>query len=226
MTTKSLLDERRLVSRVLRHWDERSSDRFPGRSDIDPWLVGADWANCLLLALDPVLEQSRFVMVGDNLHPHASEVLDDKPITACPSDTFIHALLAHVPQCLNAKGPLSIAGNARHLGRPVLYRSVLLPLAEDGATIDGMLIAANYREMRAAEEKELRARREVVVLRVKTGQVWELFNAVLGGWDKAVVVAIEGGKATLRSKTNFQKSTHAVAEMTAHPERYRFIAHR
>jgi hypothetical protein len=224
MTIKTLLDERRLVSRVLRHWDERSSDRrFPSKTDIDPWLVGTDWASCMLLALEP--DHSTFIVVGANLLPAGDDALDGKPTAACPEDTLVHTLLKHLPQCLASEGPLSIAGTSHHLGGRVLYRSVLLPLSDGGDKIDGMLIAANYRELRAGEEKTLRTRHEVVMLGVKKGQIWEIFDPMVGGWDRVVVLAIENDQATLRSKSHFRKQTRPVSEMTEHPERFRFISH-
>ena len=44
-------DERRLVGRVLRHWTEMVHEgRFPRLDEIDPWMLGEDWENCLLIA--------------------------------------------------------------------------------------------------------------------------------------------------------------------------------
>jgi hypothetical protein len=37
-------------------------------------------------------------------------------------------------------------GIGKHRGTPVFYRSILLPLSEDGSRIDGVLGAANYRD--------------------------------------------------------------------------------
>ena len=38
-------------------------------------------------------------------------------------------------------------GVGTHVGTAVLYRSILLPLSEDGRRIDGVLGAANCREV-------------------------------------------------------------------------------
>jgi hypothetical protein len=146
-------------------------------------------------------------------------------MSACPQSSLLHALLAYLPRCIESVGPLAISGSAQHGGYDILYRAILLPLSEDGATIDAVLVAANYRDLRPGEDKQLRTRRQVVVLSVKKGQIWEVFDALLGAWDTKVVLAIENGKATLRSKSNFQKSVHLVSDMTSRLERYRFIAH-
>src|SRR6516164_11396573 len=61
-------DERRLVGRVLRHWTEMvHQGDFPRLDEIDPWMLGDDWANCLLIAMEEPVERSHFVSVGKNL---------------------------------------------------------------------------------------------------------------------------------------------------------------
>jgi hypothetical protein len=225
-TTKELQSQRRLVSRMLKHWDERTSERrFPSKSEINEQVAGADWAHCALIALGSDLEQSQFLAVGPKLLDAPGPPLESQPIGACPQSSLLHALLAYLPRCIESVGPLAVSGSAQHGGYDILYRAILLPLSEDGATIDAILLAANYRDLRPGEDKQLRTRREVVVLSVKKGQIWEVFDALLGAWDKKLVLAIENGKATLRSKSNFQKSIHLVSDMTSRLERYRFIAH-
>jgi hypothetical protein len=59
--------KRRLVDRVLRLWTEMArGGRFPRRDQIEPSMLGADWANCLVIAVQsPVqLSYSAFVMLG------------------------------------------------------------------------------------------------------------------------------------------------------------------
>src|SRR5712672_756674 len=61
-------EERRLVWRVLRHWEEMVGGRScPRRDEIDPWMLGEDWANCLLIAVQSPVELSHFITVGENL---------------------------------------------------------------------------------------------------------------------------------------------------------------
>ena len=61
-------EERRLVWRVLRHWTEiANGGRFPRRDEIDPWMLGEDGANLVLMAVQSPIELSHFVEVGVNL---------------------------------------------------------------------------------------------------------------------------------------------------------------
>ena len=134
-------DERRLVWRVLRHWTEMVSGRgCPRRDEIDPWMLGEDWVNCLLIAVQSPVELSHFVTVGENL-----------AVALCPKDTLAGVLLSHLPRVLSARRCLIIEGGATLRSAPILFRSALLPLSDDGMTIDYVLGAVTHRAVRAGE---------------------------------------------------------------------------
>ena len=134
-------EERRLVWRVLRHWQEIvHGGRFPRRNEIDHWLLGEDGANCLLIEVQAPIELSNFVAVGVNL-----------AVALCPTDTLAGVLLSRVPPAVSARRGLMIEGQATLRGSGILYRSVLLPLSEDGVAIEYVLGAANYRPLRDDE---------------------------------------------------------------------------
>jgi hypothetical protein len=224
---ETLTDERRLVSRVLRHWHEMAiGKRFPNWSQIDPWLVGDDWANCAVVRFGPTLDQSSFVVVGPNLLPPQHESLDGKSIAACPHDTLLGALVKYLPRFQPNGGPLGVAGTAKHGAGLVLFRGVLLPLSDDGgAHIDSVLAAANFRELRKGEDKELRTRLHVAILDVEKGQVWEVYNPLWGGWSRAVVTGFDKDSAKLRHKTSLQTMACKPDEMIQHTEKFRFIGY-
>ena len=134
-------EERRLVWRVMRHWAKIArGGRFPRRDEINPYLIGEDGANCLLIAVESPIELSYFVMVGVNL-----------AVALCPNDTLAGVLLSRVPQVVSAHRGLIIEGGAKFGGVEILYRAALLPVSEDGETIDHVLGAANYRPLDAKE---------------------------------------------------------------------------
>jgi hypothetical protein len=222
----TLLEERRLVSRVFRHWTEMSTaKRFASLDDIDPWLVGDDWANCVLIRVDPELDRSTFVVVGKNLLPQHNESLDGQPIAACPKEPLLGAILKYLARFHPDGGPLGIAGTATHHGAPILFRAVLLPLSTDGACIDHILGAANFRALHNGEDKQLRTRLQVVMLKVEKGQIWSVYAPMLGGWVPAKVTAVEGDRAALRQTGTMQTITLKPSEMMRYPERYRFISY-
>jgi len=134
-------EERRLVWRVLRHWTKiADAGRFPRRDEIEPWLRGEDGANCLLITVEWSIELSHFVVVGVNL-----------AVALCPTDTLAGVLLSRVPRVVSARRGLMIEGGATLRGAGILYRAVMLPLSEDGVTIDHVLGATNYRLLREDE---------------------------------------------------------------------------
>jgi hypothetical protein len=168
----ALLEERRLVARVFRHWTEMpTAKRFPSKGDIDPWLLGDDWANCVLIRLDRDLDRSTFVTVGEKLLPEHAESLTDKSITACPRETLLGTMLKYLSRFKAIGGPLGIAGTANHHDAHVLFRALLLPVSSDGARIDYILGAANFRPLRNGEDKELRTRHQMAMLKVEKRQI-------------------------------------------------------
>ena len=75
-------EERRLVWRVLRHWRGIANrGRVPRRDDIEPWLLGEDGRNCLLVAVQSPIELSHFLLVGVNL-----------AVALCATDTLAGSL--------------------------------------------------------------------------------------------------------------------------------------
>ena len=133
--------ERRLVWRVLRHWTEMVRGRgCPRRDEIDPWMLGEDWANCLMIAVQSPVELSHFITVGENV-----------AVALCPKNTLAGVLLSHLSRVLSARRCLIIEGGATLRNVPILFRSALLPLSEDGMAIDHVLGAVNHRALRAGE---------------------------------------------------------------------------
>jgi hypothetical protein len=133
-----MTEERRLVWRVLRHWNEiKEGGRFPRVGEIDPWMFGEDGPNCLLIAVQAPIELSHFVSVGVNL-----------AVALCKTDTLAGVLLSRLPRVVWARRGLIIEGGATLRGEGIIYRSALLPLSEDGIAIDHLLGAMNYRSLR------------------------------------------------------------------------------
>ena len=134
-------DERRLVGRVLRHWTETvHAQGFPRHAEIDPWMLGDDWENCLLIAVEEPVELSHFVSVAKNL-----------AMALCSGTSLVGLLMSHLPRVLSERRGLIVEGGATLRGMRILHRSALLPLSEDGVTISHVLGAASYRPLAADE---------------------------------------------------------------------------
>ena len=136
-------EERRLVGRVLRDWTAIAySGRFPRRDEMEHWMRGGDAANCHLIEVGWAIELSKFVVVGVNLG-----------VALCPTHKLAELILSRVPQVVSSHRGLMIEGVATLRGIGILYRTVLLPLADDGITIDHMLGAMSYRVLRTNEPR-------------------------------------------------------------------------
>jgi hypothetical protein len=145
--------EQRLVLRVLAQWRRLCcNDALPRRSQIDPRLFAQDWANCLLIDIDPKIECSRFSFIGDNLRDPSWPAIDRQSLAECQETTLLHAATSYAFRVIAKRVPISTGGVGVHHGAAIVYRSILLPLAEDGEHIDGMLGAANFRDIPATED--------------------------------------------------------------------------
>jgi hypothetical protein len=142
--------ERRLVERVLSRWKKvAAGQRFPRLDEIDPWMVGDEWANCVVIAIQSPVELSYFAPVGKNL-----------AVALCTRDTLAGLLLSHLPPVLSARRCLIVEGEAALRGVPILYSAALLPLSDDGVAIDHVLGAANHRTLLADEPTKTRVVRK------------------------------------------------------------------
>jgi hypothetical protein len=139
---ENILFRRRLVDRVFQVWTRVArSGRFPGRDEIEPSMLGEDWANCCVIAVRSPVRLSYFVAVGEDLC-----------VTHCPGDSLAGILMAHLPEVLSERRCLMIEGQAVRRGAGILFRSGLFPLSGDGVSLDHVLGAANHRLLRENEQ--------------------------------------------------------------------------
>lgn len=144
----------RLTMRVLGLWREICGDReFPDRAEITAERLETDWPHCLLIAVDAEPERSNFLYVGPALVVPESSSLVGSPVAACSRENILGLATAYLGTVLQRRVPVSMSGAGAHLGAPILYRSILLPLSSDGHQIDGLLGAANFRYVRTGEEE-------------------------------------------------------------------------
>jgi hypothetical protein len=145
--------EKRLTMRALGHWRDAQGERpFPRLADIDPVRLGDDWHNCLLIRLATPIERSSFLHVGRQLCVPTGSPFEGRRLQGCPPQTVLAQATSYVSAVINKRVPVSIGGTTLHEGEPVLYRSILTPLSDDGTTIDAIFGAANYRAAPASDE--------------------------------------------------------------------------
>jgi hypothetical protein len=146
------LHERRLTSRVLTVWKRLAGEGFPKRSQLDPREFGVDWANCMMIDIDRVPAKSRFSYVGNALRDPTWPTFDRQCVSECLEGTLLELVTRHIKRVADRKKPVSFGGPGVHDDGDILYRTILLPLSEDGVHVDGILAAVAYREVTVGEE--------------------------------------------------------------------------
>ena len=143
--------ERRLIARVQQIWQKAAGRSYPRRSQIDPAAFGADWANCFMIDLDETTSRSRFSHLGNALQDLTWPTFERQCIGDCLEGSLLELATRRVPQLKEKKQALTFFGSAIHQEAGILYRTVLLPLSENGKQIDGVLGAIGYREIATDE---------------------------------------------------------------------------
>ena len=141
--------ERRLVLRLLGHWRVLCGERrFPSFADLDPAEIPDIWRNSFVLELSGDRGAPVFRAMGDDMTAESGASLIDHPIASAPEGTLAAMATAYVEEVLAKGVPVSRGGEfTREDGTRVLYRSILLPMSDDGETISGILGAANSRDV-------------------------------------------------------------------------------
>lgn len=144
--------ERRMVFRLLSYWRQLTADdAIPSLDRLQPEDIPDIWPDCYVL--DPVGHQHDpiFRFVGADLASHVDIDLVGRNISDVPENTLVQVAVRYVPEVLRKGVPISRSGEfLRDDGSRVLYRSIVLPMSEEGAPLRLLLGAANCRVIGAA----------------------------------------------------------------------------
>ena len=141
--------ERRLVLRLLGHWRNLSGNRqFPSFADFDPAEIPDIWKNSFVIELSEDNATPVFRAMGDALLEKSDASLVGQPVAHAPERTLPRVAVTYIDEVLAKAVPVSRGGEfVREDGTKVLYRSILLPMSDDGETISGILGAATSRDV-------------------------------------------------------------------------------
>ena len=141
--------ERRLVLRLLAHWRMLCDDRdYPSFFDLDPSAIPEMWAHCFVLEIFDDGSEPRFRAMGDTLAQHVDVPLVDEPLSKAPEKSLPGVAISFLEEVLRKSVPISRGDEfVKDDGTKVLYRSILLPMSDDGESINGILGAVNCREV-------------------------------------------------------------------------------
>ncbi len=150
--------DRRMVLQMLAYWRKLCGDRtFPSFEDVDPraiaeiWdprAIAEIWVNVFVLDLAGYPDNPLFRLVGDSFTAFTGSPLRNIRISEVPANTLAAKSVSYYREVIEMGVPISRGGEfVKSDWTKVLYRSVILPMSDDGATISGLLGAANCREL-------------------------------------------------------------------------------
>ena len=140
--------ERRMVLRLLTHWREWGGGRaFPSFEDVDPTEISDIWEYGFVLDLAGHADDPVFRLAGDSLIAHTGSPLRNVRVSEVPKNSLARESASYYREVIRKGVPISRGGEFLRPDRTtVLYRSVILPMSDDGETVSGLLGAANCRE--------------------------------------------------------------------------------
>ncbi|MFZ0692667.1 MAG: PAS domain-containing protein [Alphaproteobacteria bacterium] len=149
MTEETNPTERRLVVRLLNYWRSLSDgERLPAQSSVDPQAIPDMWPYCAVLDVSGKETDPEFIYVGTALSQAAGLELAGRKVSQTPADTLVSNGFSYFGQVLAKKVPITFGGEfVNPRGLKVFYRSIIMPLADDGEHINRLLGAANCREV-------------------------------------------------------------------------------
>jgi len=151
MTEQSNPIERRLVLRLLQYWRGLGDvDALPSEADIDPKAIPDMWPHCAVLDVAGNETDPEIAFVGPALAESAGTDLTGRKLSQAPANTLVAKGLSYYGQVLVKRVPITFGGEfTDQRGVKILYRSIILPLSEDGTNLNRLLGAANCREVTA-----------------------------------------------------------------------------
>ncbi|MFQ5972871.1 MAG: PAS domain-containing protein [Alphaproteobacteria bacterium] len=128
--------------RLLAYWERQRGDRsFPALADIDSATIGDMWPWCLILDTVNGRDFPCFSYLGPMLARYSGIFLSGKTDW---THTLLDKSVQRFRETLEHRAPVLIEDElALYDGRRLLFRSILLPLSDDGQVIDHVLGAAN-----------------------------------------------------------------------------------
>lgn len=141
--------ERRMVLRLLSHWRDICGGRaFPSFEDFDPSAIPDIWDNVFVLDLAGRPDDPVFRLAGDGYTASNGSSLRNVRVAEVPENSLAGKSASFHREVVEKAVPISRGGEfVKPDGTTVLYRSVILPMSDDGETISGLLGAANCREL-------------------------------------------------------------------------------
>jgi hypothetical protein len=126
--------EKRLVLRLLQVWRKACDDDvYPSSARMEAERIDDIWDHCFVLDLTGPDDRPIFRQAGPCYAAHAGIPLNDLPIADAPEASLVANSLCCLDEVLRKRVPVSRGGTFRDAsGAEILFRTILLPLSDDG----------------------------------------------------------------------------------------------
>ena len=148
------VSERRLNMRLMAYWqDLRGTGPHAPIERFDSEAVVDLWPHCFTIVPAPDPDKATFVHVGDMIAADSGLTTVGLVVSDIPADTLLAKALHLVAEVLKVKYPIVDSGEfTDHLGRPSLYRSILLPLTDGRGSVGLLVGGARCKVLRAESQ--------------------------------------------------------------------------
>ncbi len=149
--------ERRLNILVFEYWDSLLKGRdFPSVADLEPSALEPFRDYSLLIDFTEGYDNPRLRFIGKALRQESGIETSELEPDRVPRGTMLSRLTDHYLEILANRAPIGFEAeftSAR--GVVMLYRGILLPLSDDGETINFIYGAVSWKEAGAAQDQDL-----------------------------------------------------------------------
>lgn len=134
-----------LLRDLYAHWEaRRGGRRYPSRADFDPVELRALLGNIILIDVLREPLRFRFRLHGTRLAERVGYDLTGRMLDDLPDPEFREVARASFTAVAESGEPLIARRNRRLDSQRLRYETVMLPLSNDGRTVDMLLVALLY----------------------------------------------------------------------------------
>lgn len=129
------------LRRLYNYWDSRRAGRrYPARRDLDPVEFSFALGNVTLIDVQYEPLRFRFRLMGGLQAQRVGKDLTGKPVDDLPEATYRDVLLRAYREAIETGQPNTTVYEQVIEGKPHQFEVLRLPLAEDGETINMLLL--------------------------------------------------------------------------------------
>ncbi len=138
-----------MVLRLLSFWREWCGDAaYPSFAQVDPTQMAEFWDYSFVLDIVGHEDNPIVRTIGSEFQNYLPQTVRDCALTDVPAASLIEHAASYYHEILDRGVRISRGGEfIKYDGMKVLYRSIILPISDDGSSVSGLPGAANCREV-------------------------------------------------------------------------------